>query len=71
MASKVRIDGTCAKGFEPVKKEFERMLTKGDEANLQLCVYVDQEVVVDLWGSCVGDDNYGPETVQVNNICHN
>lgn len=31
---------------------------------LQLCVYLGEERVVDLWGSSVGRDNYGPETMQ-------
>ena len=74
MASgKVQLDGLCANGYEPVKDEVLRMLQKGVEANLQLCVYVGKECVVDLWGTSTGDTAYTADTVQVSGLglCRN
>ena len=33
--------------------------------NAQLCIYVDGNVVVDLYGTAVGDAEYGPDTLSV------
>ena len=62
---KIKLNGHCAKEYEPVKQYLNRMLRKGDEANVQLCVYVGKECVVDMWGTAVGDSAYTPDTVQV------
>ena len=40
-----------APGYERVREMFEENFRSGSEENSQLCVYVDGEVVVDLWGS--------------------
>ena len=40
------------------------MLRDGAEENVQLCVYVDEKCVVDLYGTAIGDKNYNAETVQ-------
>ena len=40
-----------APGYETVKQMFEENFRSGSEAMSQLCVYVEGEVVVDLWGS--------------------
>lgn len=58
------LDGHCDSGYEPVKQHLEKMLSEGKEENLQLCVYVKEKCVVDLYGSAIGDKTYGPETVQ-------
>ncbi len=69
MASdKIILEGHCSKGYEPVKEEVLRMLRKGVEENLQLCVYVGKECVLDLCGTNVGDTSYTRDTVQVNHI---
>ncbi len=63
---KFDLDGHCAKGYEPVKEEVNRMLRKkGVEGNVQLCVYVDGECVVDLFGTAIGDRAYTKDTIQV------
>ena len=40
------------------------MLRDGAEENVQLCVYVDEKCVVDLYGTAIGDQNYNADTVQ-------
>eukprot|EP00090_Calanus_glacialis_P024125 TRINITY_DN37455_c0_g1_i1.p1 TRINITY_DN37455_c0_g1~~TRINITY_DN37455_c0_g1_i1.p1 ORF type:complete len:428 (-),score=98.05 TRINITY_DN37455_c0_g1_i1:82-1365(-) len=47
----VEIKGTVSPGFEPVKAMFTENFHKGREESAQLCVYVGEEKVVDLWGS--------------------
>ena len=58
------INGFCDKKYEPVKEHLSKMLQDGAEENLQLCVYVDEKCVVDLYGTAVGDKFYNAETVQ-------
>eukprot|EP00092_Neocalanus_flemingeri_P035097 GFUD01038195.1.p1 GENE.GFUD01038195.1~~GFUD01038195.1.p1 ORF type:complete len:419 (+),score=109.73 GFUD01038195.1:184-1440(+) len=45
-----KVEGTVAPGYETVKEMFEENFRAGREENAQLCVYVGDEVVVDLWG---------------------
>jgi len=45
-----KVYGHVRAGFEPVKEMFEANFRRGKEENAQLCVYVNGEVVVDLWG---------------------
>ena len=33
------------------------------EINAQLCIYVEEECVVDLWGSGTDDPNFGPDSL--------
>jgi len=47
----VVINGTVSKGFEPVKEMFTENFRVGREDSAQLCVYVGEEKVVDLWAS--------------------
>ena len=60
-----QVQGTCAVGFEDVRALFENNFRKGHEVNAQLCIYVDGNVVVDLYGTAVGDTEYGPDTLSV------
>ena len=60
-----QIQGTCAGGFEDVRALFENNFRKGHEVNAQLCIYVNGNVVVDLYGTAVGDAEYGPDTLSV------
>lgn len=62
--SPVKISGTVAPGFEPVREQFEAHFTAGKERNAQCCVYVGKDKVVDLYGTAVGDDDYGPDSLQ-------
>ena len=64
-SEKIKIDGTCEKQYEPVKEHLLEMLTKGKEENVQLCVYVNGNCVVDLYGTAVGDANYNHDKLQV------
>jgi len=45
------IEGTVAPGYESVRDKFEENFRTGRETSAQLCVYVGEEKVVDLWGS--------------------
>ncbi|HEX8648753.1 MAG TPA: serine hydrolase domain-containing protein [Thermoleophilaceae bacterium] len=44
------IGGSVARGFESVRRAFERNLTSGRELGAACAAYVDGEKVVDLWG---------------------
>ena len=58
----VAIQGSVEPGFESVKKLFENNFTRGSEESAQLCVYVGDRRVVDLWGS-VTDPAYSADTL--------
>ena len=47
----IEIHGTVSPGYETVKELSEKNFTEGREENAQLCVYVGDEKVVDLWCS--------------------
>jgi len=49
--SKVVVQGNVAPGYETVKDIFQENFDTGREESAQLCVYVGEEKVVDLWGS--------------------
>lgn len=64
------IEGSCAPRFDRVSEEFERNFTERDELGASLCVMVDGEIVVDLWGGVADAGSGKPwdrDTVQV--IC--
>ena len=61
----IRIAGSCSPGYEPVKELFLQNFKNGLEDNAQLCVYVNNVCVVDLYGSAMGDSDYGPDNIQV------
>jgi CubicO group peptidase (beta-lactamase class C family) len=44
------VQGTCDSGFSQVAEEFEANLASRGEIGASVCVIVDGEVVVDLWG---------------------
>src|SRR5205085_4856525 len=44
------VEGTCEARFSAVADEFERNLAERDEVGASVCVIVDGETVVDLWG---------------------
>lgn len=58
----VKVQGYVAPGFESVKKLFEDNFIRGAETSAQVCVYVENERVVDLWCS-VDDVNYTGDTL--------
>ena len=61
------IKGFCHEDFEPVKELFTSNFVNGDEKNAQLCVYVGDELVIDLWGTKDESNaaGYGPDSLQV------
>jgi hypothetical protein len=63
------LQGTCDKEYEPVQQHLEHMLRKGCEDSVQLCVYVDNKCVIDLYGSGSPTDanhpDYNSDTIQV------
>ena len=61
----IRIAGSCTPGYEPVKELFLQNFKNGLEDNAQLCIYVNNVCVVDLYGSAMGDADYGPDNIQV------
>lgn len=64
------IEGTCAPRFNRVLEEFERNFAERDELGASVCVMVDGEMVVDLWGGVADTASGKPwdrDTVQV--IC--
>ncbi len=46
----VRVEGTCEPRYARVQEEFERNLAERGEVGAAVCVVVDGETVVDLWG---------------------
>ncbi|MBV9936822.1 MAG: serine hydrolase, partial [Actinobacteria bacterium] len=44
------VEGTCEPRFASVAEEFERNLGERGEVGASVCVTVDGETVVDLWG---------------------
>lgn len=57
------VQGTVAAGFEPVQRLLERDMQMLAEENVQLCVYVKGERVVDLWASAQGDGGFSPDSI--------
>jgi CubicO group peptidase (beta-lactamase class C family) len=48
--------GFCDPRFAQVREEFERNFAERDEGGASVCVTVDGEVVVDLWGGDADED---------------
>ena len=59
----IQAEGFVAPGFESVKEMFENNFSRGAEESAQLCVYVGEEMVVDLWCSTSTDNNYTGDTL--------
>lgn len=59
------IKGSCKEGFETVKEIFVKAFENGIEDCAQLCVYVGDECIIDLWGSNDENSNYNPDSLQV------
>ena len=64
-SNKVDIHGYCDNKYEAVKEHLESMLRDGAEENVQLCVYVNDKCVIDLYGTAVGDQHYHGDHLQV------
>jgi len=59
----VVVEGTASSEFEPLRKLFIKNMHRYAEINAQLCIYVGEECVVDLWGTAVGDKDYSGKTL--------
>ena len=58
----MRISGKVQSGFEPVRELFTRSLTSKRDRNAQLCVYVGENRVVDLWATN-GAEPFSPDSL--------
>ena len=58
------VGGHVSQGYETVREMFRNNVQTGRERNAQLCVYVEGECVVDLWGSAEGDQHYDGDSLQ-------
>lgn len=57
------IEGTVAPGFESVKQLYEHNMHSLAERNTQLCIYVGEECVVDLWASAIDDSSFSADSL--------
>ena len=58
MSTLVRVEGFVAPGYELVAEKFLQAFKDGIEENAQLCANVRGKVVVDMWGTSIGDSSY-------------
>ena len=64
------VQGSCEAGFEQVREEFERNFAERGELGASVCVVVDGNVVVDLWGGIADEASGRPwERDTLNVIC--
>jgi CubicO group peptidase (beta-lactamase class C family) len=59
----IPIHGFVAPGFESVKEQLQRNFSAGRDRNAQLCVYVGETCVVDLWASSNNDPNFSGDSL--------
>ena len=59
----IAIEGYCHPNFSRVKDVFEQHMKDGKDANSQLCIYVQNKCVVDLWSKF--DPKFGPDSLQI------
>lgn len=62
------VHGTCVSRFEPVREELGRNFAERGEIGASVCVIVEGEVVVDLWGGVADRASgrpWGPSTIGV------
>jgi CubicO group peptidase (beta-lactamase class C family) len=52
--------GFCAAGFEPVRDALEQQLATGEELGASVCVTLDGQPVVDVWGGYADADRTTP-----------
>ena len=59
--SRPKIEGEVKPGFEKVREAWQVYVDAGYENRGQLCVYLGEEKVVDLWVNSDEDNSYGPD----------
>jgi len=63
-SSSAIVGGVVRPGYEGVRDMFRKNVETGRERDAQLCIYVEGEMVVDLWGSAEGDSTYTADSLQ-------
>ena len=61
--TQIIIHGTVAAGFESVKEIFEQNMNTLAEENAQLCVFVGENRVVDLWATATADAAFNADSL--------
>ena len=61
--SNYTVDGHVEAGYERVQSQFEQFLKDGVEENMQLCVYVGGQIVVDLCGRQASHTNFTADSL--------
>ena len=58
-----KLDGDVAPGYEPISEQFATFYKEGLDKNSQLCIYVGEQKVIDIWGCTPQKAKplYGPE----------
>ena len=66
------VKGFCHEDFKAAKDLFESNFLSGEDENAQICVYIGNQLVIDLWGvKCENNaNNYGPDSLQVKILIH-
>ncbi|MEX1665299.1 serine hydrolase domain-containing protein [Zhongshania arctica] len=59
----IQINGTVAPGYESVKQLYQHNMNTLTERNTQLCIYVGEECVVDLWASAIDDATFSADSL--------
>lgn len=54
------VQGFCADGYEPVRDALEAQLASGEELGASICLTVDGEPVVDIWGGFADKERTTP-----------
>jgi CubicO group peptidase (beta-lactamase class C family) len=57
------IEGTVAPGYESVRQLYEHNMATLAERNTQLCIYVGEQCVVDLWASAIDDSRFSADSL--------
>lgn len=73
-SSNTKVEGHCDPNFEKVKEHFYKMVHEGADNHAQLCVYVEDKCVLDLFGARGSKtDDYDADKIQVNvfSLCNN
>ena len=64
-SAQFQVSGRVAPGYETVRQMFEENFRSGSEENSQLCVYVEGELVVDLWTNRDGFTGWSKNMVRI------
>ena len=66
----VQINGYSSDGYEPFKELFAQNFHFRHESNAQLCIYVNNVRLVDLYRTAIDDTSYTYDTIHIRNaVC--